>query len=98
METRAVATLLGDELSLGEAGIETARRHIQNDRLATAHFYRDAIGRLLDLLGADHGSCSSCSAPIRWVVTKAGKRMPINRDGFSHFADCPNAGTHRKAR
>lgn len=42
--------------------------------------------------------CRSCRAPIHWIVTAAGKRMPVNPDGTSHFADCPNAATHRRAR
>lgn len=24
------------------------------------------------------GNCSSCNAPIRWAITQAGKRMPLN--------------------
>lgn len=53
--------------------------------------------------------CSSCGAPIAWIVTGGGKRMPISlrtvvvnlageREGESHFADCPNAAEHRRAR
>lgn len=26
----------------------------------------------------DEGKCSSCRAPVLWVVTKAGKRMPLD--------------------
>lgn len=44
-----------------------------------------------------------------WIVTAGGKRMPISlrtialnvlgeREGESHFADCPNAAQHRKVR
>ena len=42
------------------------------------------------------GSCKSCGASIFWLTTKAGKSMPVNHDGRSHFATCPNAQQHRK--
>lgn len=29
-------------------------------------------------MSADHATCRSCGAPIRWVVTTSGKRMPID--------------------
>ena len=44
------------------------------------------------------GECVSCKAPIEWVITKAGKRMPVNADGGSHFMTCPNAREHRKPK
>lgn len=43
-------------------------------------------------------NCSSCRAQIFWIVTKAKKRMPVNGDGTSHFATCPNADLHRKPK
>lgn len=66
----------------------------------------------------DKGKCSSCGAPVLWVVMGSGKRMPLNPEpkklvtlddmpearGYvtdcytSHFATCPNAQAHRKAR
>lgn len=42
-------------------------------------------------------SCRSCGADIHWIETASGKRMPVNPDGTSHFATCPNADQHRKA-
>ena len=33
-------------------------------------------------------SCLSCGKRIYWVETKAGKRMPVDPDGISHFATC----------
>lgn len=56
--------------------------------------------------------CGSCRAPINWIVTKAGKRMPVDPrrlnvttaegvtvSGFtSHFATCPRAHEHRRKR
>lgn len=55
--------------------------------------------------GFDDGSAApstcrtrECGAEIMWVVTRAGKRMPINRDGISHFATCPGADKWRKSR
>lgn len=59
-------------------------------------------------------TCGSCKAPIVWVATVTGKRMPVDaldKQGApvtavtfdakvhtSHFATCPQAAQHRKAR
>lgn len=40
--------------------------------------------------------CRSCRAPVLWVITTRGKRAPINEDGTSHFANCPDADRWRK--
>lgn len=69
--------------------------------------------------------CKSCHAPIEWVVTESGRRMPLDIESttagnlivvdgvaraprigeeapflqrISHFATCPKAAEHRKAR
>lgn len=42
------------------------------------------------------GNCRACMAPIAWCLTKAGKMAPLNRDGTSHFADCPRAAEFRR--
>jgi hypothetical protein len=55
--------------------------------------------------------CRSCHAKIIWFKTEAGKNMPVDADTVeaeddeldlsrhvSHFATCPNANQHRKAR
>ena len=42
------------------------------------------------------GKCRSCGADIAWCFTRAGKRAPVNPDGTSHFATCPQAETWRK--
>ena len=42
--------------------------------------------------------CRSCNAEIAWATTPAGRRMPLNRDGTSHFANCPEADTWRKRK
>lgn len=44
----------------------------------------------------DAGTCRSCGAVIAWVKTKNGKSAPMNLDGTSHFATCPNADAWRK--
>ncbi len=46
---------------------------------------------LREPLPQPHAQCRSCGGPIRWTVTKEGRKMPINLDGVSHFATCPNA-------
>lgn len=48
-------------------------------------------------------ACRSCKAPIVWIVTAAGKRMPVNASpgevrGESHFATCPHAADWRKEK
>jgi len=57
--------------------------------------YETNMASLLKILG-DPGLCRSCGAPIFWVTTKTGKKMPVTPAGISHFADCPNAAQHRK--
>jgi hypothetical protein len=55
--------------------------------------------------------CTSCGAPIVWLMTQYAKPMPTNADTVtpedstfskprhvSHFATCPNADNHRKKR
>ena len=36
--------------------------------------------------------CRSCDRPIFWGVTDAGKRIPLDLGGTSHFLTCPDAG------
>lgn len=47
------------------------------------------MSNLLKLLG-NPGECRGCKAGIWWTVTRAGKNMPINSDGTTHWATCPN--------
>lgn len=48
--------------------------------------------------GTRASSCRSCDAAIFWIKTAAGKSMPVDRDGTSHFATCPHAAQHRRPR
>lgn len=48
--------------------------------------------------GTPQRACNSCRRPIFWIVTPAGARMPVDPDGKTHFATCPNAAAHRKPR
>lgn len=43
----------------------------------------------------NRGSCRACGAPLAWCLTRAGKRAPLNPDGTSHFATCPEASRFR---
>jgi hypothetical protein len=58
-------------------------------------------------------TCSSCGASIVWFRTSTGKKMPVEESSTlptdaehqldmtrhkSHFATCPNANQHRRAR
>jgi len=58
-----------------------------------------------------YGVCRACSAPIVWLITAAGKLMPVNQDSFapgdvyyepgkhvSHFTTCPQANSFRRPR
>lgn len=60
------------------------------------------MSNLLKLLGnvTTCGSASrpGCGAPILWVVTKAGKKMPLNGDGTTHWATCPKAIEFRREK
>lgn len=48
--------------------------------------------------GTPQRECRSCKAPVFWILTALGKRMPVNADGTSHFSNCPNADAHRKPK
>lgn len=48
---------------------------------------------------SDLGHCRSCGAEIMWTINeKSGRRSPVNLDGVSHFATCPDAAKWRKRR
>lgn len=40
----------------------------------------------------------SCRRMIYWILTPAGKRMPVDTDGTPHFVTCPAAGRFRNKR
>lgn len=43
-------------------------------------------------------ACRSCGAKIVWIVTTAGRRMPLDvPSGESHFATCPDHRTWRRS-
>jgi hypothetical protein len=42
------------------------------------------------------GRCRGCGAAILWCRTAAGRHAPLDRDGTSHFATCPDAATFRR--
>jgi len=44
------------------------------------------------------GVCRGCRQSIAWARTPAGRTAPLNRDGTSHFATCPEADRFRLAR
>lgn len=53
---------------------------------------------------SDHSRCRSCGASVEWWITPKGNKMPVdpmltgNDPWVSHFATCPNADNHRRAR
>jgi hypothetical protein len=46
--------------------------------------------------GTPAKECRSCAATVFWVVTHRARMMPLDPDGTSHFATCPNAAAHRR--
>ena len=52
---------------------------------------------LFAALGAQPTTCS-CGATIYFLTTRSGKQAPLTVGGLSHFADCPHAAQHRKAK
>jgi hypothetical protein len=47
---------------------------------------------------ANPTECRGCRALIYWIKTAAGKAMPVNPDGVSHFATCPDAKEFRRKK
>ena len=57
----------------------------------------DTIWNVPDGWRADNeGHCRSCGAEVLWCFTPKGKKAPIDRDGRSHFATCPQADQWRR--
>ena len=48
--------------------------------------------------GTNKDICKGCSAWIYWIRTNRGSMMPVDPDGTSHFATCPNAQRFRKRK
>lgn len=46
--------------------------------------------------GAKASRCRSCDAPIFWGKTDAGKAIPLDLGGTSHFLTCPHAAKWSK--
>lgn len=44
------------------------------------------------------GVCRACSARISWAETPTGRTAPLDPDGTSHFATCPDAERFRRSR
>jgi hypothetical protein len=40
--------------------------------------------------------CRGCRQLVLWVITEAGKKMPVDAKGTSHFATCPQADRFRR--
>ena len=49
--------------------------------------------------GTEEQRCRSCGASVFFVQhAKTQKWMPLNANGTSHFSDCPDAASFRRAR
>jgi hypothetical protein len=42
--------------------------------------------------------CRGCHQLIAWARTPSGRSAPLDRDGVSHFATCPDAARFRRRR
>ena len=42
--------------------------------------------------------CRGCGGAIAWALTPSGRSAPLDRDGGSHFATCPDAERFRRRR
>lgn len=42
------------------------------------------------------GQCRGCLAQVLWCITPADRKAPLNRDGSSHFSNCPAAAQYRR--
>jgi hypothetical protein len=42
--------------------------------------------------------CRGCGQIVLWTITPHDRKMPIDRDGVSHFATCPRAADFRRRR
>lgn len=47
--------------------------------------------------GTEPARCRGCKAVIFWIKTERGRNMPVDPDGTSHFANCPDADRFRNA-
>lgn len=43
-------------------------------------------------------TCKKCHALIEWKATSTCKQTPVNLDGTSHWATCPDAASFRRRR
>jgi ferredoxin len=46
--------------------------------------------------GTRPSTCRGCDRTVFWIVTEAGRKMPVDPDGISHFATCPEAASFRR--
>lgn len=58
----------------------------------------EPLPRVFDIRGANEGRCQACQARIWWVKMPSGKAMPVQDNGISHFAECPEAKRFRKGK
>lgn len=59
----------------------------------------DGIGPFtvnVDWTPSNVARCKGCRRMILWVTTKAGKKMPVDQAGTSHFVTCPEADQFRR--
>ncbi|MFN0093509.1 MAG: hypothetical protein ACKVVT_01865 [Dehalococcoidia bacterium] len=91
----AIAERLGIEIDgIGDRERVPALAEVEALWEAHAELRRD-MERLLKGVGQS-GTCSACSAPIFWLLTKNHRAIPYTLAGKPHFADCPKADQMRR--
>ena len=48
--------------------------------------------------GAVFRPCQACRTPITFVKTEKGAKMPVTRDGVSHYATCSSPKRFSKGK
>ena len=71
---------------------ENMESHYQLDEESQARFEA-----LFKVMGIPPRRCRSCGRAIYFIPTGRGSRVPYTTDGVSHFADCPDANSFRRA-
>ena len=94
LEIGSISTIASDLKKRGDEA--TVSPHDARALVNCYITWRDRVRAFLKVL-SNEAKCRSCGATIYWVMTKNNKRAPYSVDGISHFADCPNASSHRGA-
>ena len=69
------------------------------DEVGERAAFEAGVRAVLATIGAKQVPCSKCQAPMWFVVHQVkGSHIPVSAAGCSHWADCPDAASFRKAK